>query len=112
MLPFPTDLQQFVIWLGSPVAVGVLVAYLLEQFSFWHKLEPQHKRLIVFALSVALPPLSQWIQGHATPGMFSQVDTVYQLALQGLFLWLGSQVAHGNNLLREYHGDAGDVEAK
>ena len=92
--PFPTDILEFIAFIGGPAFVGVLEAYLLEQLPLWRALTAQQKRLVVFLLSSALPFLSDWLIGTLAGADLSVAQTWLNFGLQALAVWFGSQTAH------------------
>lgn len=112
-LPFPTDVYQFIVFLGSPLAVGVIVSMLLEKLPIWHapplwlaKFErvyaflddnyPRVKATLVYLMAQSLPVLSTWILSVARPEHFSLVQPVVNFLLAGLVVWFGVTTFHDN----------------
>ena len=58
MFTFPTDLQSFIVWLGTTGAGGVIVAMLLERIPKFREWKSPLKGYAVMFLFVALPFLS------------------------------------------------------
>jgi hypothetical protein len=98
--PFPTDLIQFIVWLSGPASLGVVQSFLLERLTFWSKLPSTTKQVIVFAVAQLLPIASAYALGHLNAETVAQAQTWVNLALQGLYVWFGSQVGHANNPYR------------
>lgn len=101
MFPFPIELNEFVIWLGSAGAAGVIVSLLLERLPAFQALSATHKHMAVLAVFVFLPfvaQVAQWSLGlplvwPSEPQAWAR--WALALALQGLVAWGASQYAHG-----------------
>ena len=93
-LPFPTDLIQFVVWLGLN---GLTVAALLEKLPQFQKLTTAQKSLAVFILVVGAPFASEGILAAVKsldPVVLAQVQHYVDLAWLGLQAWAASQYGH------------------
>lgn len=103
-LPFPVDLYQFVVFLGGPLAVGLIVSHLLEKLPVWHKppaslakLEPYYPRIkavFTFLLTQALPHVSALVLAYVTAEQFSQAQPTVNFLLSGLAVWFGVNEFH------------------
>jgi len=93
-LPFPTDLIQFVVWLGLN---GLTIAALLEKFPQFQKLTAFQKSISVFILVVGAPFASEGLQAAVKsldPAVLAQVQHYVDLAWLGLQGWAASQYGH------------------
>ncbi len=99
--PFPTDLIQFLTFLGGPASLGVVQSFLLERLTFWSKLNSTTKQIIVFTLAQLLPVFSAWALGNLNRDTIAMAQTWVNLGLQGLYVWFGSQMGHQYNPYRE-----------
>ena len=93
--PFPTDVLQFVLWLGIN---GLTIVALLEKIPAWATLKPQYKAVGVFVFLVGGPVLSELLgQLVATVPtvLLGQIQHYVDLFLIGLKIWAASQYAHG-----------------
>lgn len=102
--PFPTDITQFLAWLGTSAAGGVIVSLLLERIPAFRDWKSEWKGRVIMALFVALPvvsaallPLVQSID----PAVLAEVQKWLGLALGGLVAWGASQYAHDADPGRE-----------
>lgn len=114
MFPFPTDLAQFVSWLGGSAVVGVIVSLLLEKLPFWREAPSwvpvifagnwsRLKRVFVFLLSTSLPSVSAWILAVVPPESFTAAQVYVNYALAGLVTWFAAEVFHAVNPVRSYN---------
>ena len=110
--PFPTDLGLFVAWLGSPLAVGIIVSMLLEKQSWWQiapswlpdiikRNWPRVKRVATFILQAGLPSLAAWIVGVVPPPYWTQGQIYLNFALLGAVEWVGGDLFHAVNPTRK-----------
>ncbi len=100
ILPFPTDLSSFVVWLGTVGAGGVIVALLLERIPQFKNWKSPIKSYAVLALFVALPFLAaagQWALTALDPIILARVQWVVGTALTGLLAWGVSQYSHASD---------------
>lgn len=110
MFTFPTDLQSFIVWLGTTGAGGVIVAMLLERIPAFRNWKSPAKGHTVMALFVALPFLSaggQWALSRLDPAILANVQWALGSALTGLLAWGASQYGHKS----DPHYEARDEEA-
>jgi len=97
MFPFPTTISDFVIWLGTPAAGGVIFSLLLERISAWRNWHSPIKSHITVAIFVSLPFVAQGANialRSCAPEVVRAVDDVLALAMSGLLAWAASQYAH------------------
>lgn len=106
--PFPVTVEEFVVWLASAGAAGVLVSMLLERFAPFQKLSETAKHYSVLGLFALLPLVSLALQ--VTLGLYAKplpansqewVKFVLSLLLQGLTAWASSQYAHAKDPQRD-----------
>ena len=106
--PFPVTVNEFVVWLASAGAAGVLVSMLLERFSLFQKLSGTAKHYSVLALFALLPIVSLVLQ--VALGLYEKplpvtpqewVKFVLELIVQGLTAWASSQWAHAKDPQRD-----------
>ena len=104
MFTFPTDIQEFLIWLGTTGAGGVIVAMLLERVPKFRDWKSPLKGYAVMALFVALPFLSaagQWALTALDPAVLARVQWAVGSALTGLLAWGASQYGHKSDPHRD-----------
>lgn len=100
-----TDFQQFAIALGSNGLVGLVIAWVLEKAPGWASPPgwvpsqawgqwPRLKRWFVFLLTVATPTLFTIVFHNAGPEFLAQRTVWGSLAMQGLVVWVFSQLGH------------------
>jgi hypothetical protein len=98
MFPFPTDVQSFVLWIGSAGAGGVFMALVLERIPAFRDLSSPWKSRLVVALFVALPYVAAGLSeliARLDPATVAAVQYWLSLGLAGLTAWAASQYAHG-----------------
>ncbi len=98
-------LQEFLHWLYSPdggalVIVMWAVSWFLEPLPAWQRLESRYRALIIVAAAVVLGVLATWMQN--SPAVVSAIEPYFHGAYNIVILWLGSQVAHRANTLRQH----------
>ena len=104
MFTFPTDLQGFVVWLGTAGAGGVIVAMLLERVAAFRNWKSPFKGYAVMLLFVLLPfasNVAQWALTSLDPAVLAKVQQVLGLALTGLLAWGASQYGHQSDPHRQ-----------
>lgn len=93
-LPFPTDIPGFILWLATG---GATIALLLDKIPAWLNWSSPAKKYVTLALFIALPFISKLLgalYAQLDPAIAAQVQEYLNLALGGLVLWGGGQVAH------------------
>lgn len=104
MFTFPTDLQSFIVWLGTTGAGGVIVSMLLERIPAFRDWRSPVKGYVVMALFIALPFLSsagQLALARLDPAILANVQWALGSALTGLLAWGASQYGHRSDPHRE-----------
>jgi len=96
-IPFPTDIQQFAVWLGQSGAAGIIIALLLERIPAFKNWKGKGKGFAVLALFIGLPFASSGLQAliaNVDPAILSKVQAALNTAIAGLAAWAVSQFAH------------------
>jgi hypothetical protein len=98
LLPFPTDLGQFIIWLAGNGSSSVLIPILIERWT-WFRLwkSPWKGRLVMIAYVALFPAFGQlalWAWGAVDPVLRGYVVTGLAWAFIGLAQWYASQRVH------------------
>lgn len=101
MFPFPVDPKEFVVWLLTDAAAGVIIALLFERAKWFQALSSQGKHRLVLFTFLALPFLSvlgQWAFGLPVvlpSGPQAIALWAFGLLFRGLTAWGASQYGHG-----------------
>ena len=99
-LPFPTDLAQFAVWLGSAGAGGIILSLLLERWPAFKNWQSPAKGYCVMGLFVALPfvgEAGEWAIRNIDPAVLAQVQAALGKILLALGAWTASQFAHAKD---------------
>ena len=87
-----TTFQSVLVWLvagGSVYVVGYTLAWVAENFEFWHKLPPIVKTLVPIVLSILVGFGAQ--QLLAMPDIVEGIQPYWELIVITVLAWLGSQ---------------------
>ena len=82
------ELLQLLVNGGAVTGIAWAVAWLLDDFSWWHKFSPLAKKLLILAFSVALGVGATAVLGAQTWNEYAQ-SVIYIVTA-----WLATQVAH------------------
>jgi len=94
-LPDWTNLVEVLTWLttegGAVIAAGVVIAFLAENFPWWHKLPSWAKTVIPMSLSVAIAFGSMAL---LQVPFVASLSPIYRVVVLIVLAWLSSQVAY------------------
>ena len=91
---FPTTLNEFLIWLGSPLAAGWIISTLLEQWALFQNFTPDVKRLVTLIITVGLPVVSLVLRTNLPAETIAQLAPIFEAVAVGFVTWAGSQAVH------------------
>lgn len=104
MITFPTNLNEFIVWLGTNGAAGIIISLLLEKNVKWTNWASPLKSYVVICLFVAIPFLAQaaqWGLTVADPVVLLYVKWLVATTMAGLTAWATSQYSHGSTHVQE-----------
>jgi hypothetical protein len=102
-ITIPSELNEFLIWLGSPIVVGFVLSWLLERLDMWQGLNANAKQLILIGVSIGLPAVSKLLQDNLSTELIEQLQPWWEIIVVGLGIYFASQAAH---ILRKSRQDS------
>jgi len=95
-MDIPTNLNDFFIWIGSPLVVGAVLSLIAERV--WPLLPAEFpggvKHALVIVASIGLPLLSKLLQDSVPPETIEALNPWWQAIVAGLMVYLTTQAAH------------------
>lgn len=97
VLPFPTDLGAFIVWLAGNSAAAILIPLVIERWAWFRNWRSEWKGRVVFIAYLAFPAFGQlalWAWNTVDVGLRGIVVSVLGLGFVGLAQWWLGQRAH------------------
>lgn len=85
------DLFKFI---GTPVAIGFVVSFLLERVPWFQQLSSDVKAILALIISVLLPIISYALLNYTPQSLIDALQPWYAVAVTGVIGFIGSQVWH------------------
>lgn len=85
------DLFKFI---GTPVAIGFVVSFLLERVPWFQQLSSDVKAILALIISVLLPIISYALLNYVPQSLIEALQPWYSVAVTGVIGFIGSQVWH------------------
>lgn len=86
------EVLLFLVAGGSAIVVNALLAFLAENFQFWHKIAKNGKLLISLLLSVGIGAGAYYLL--SLPDLITFIQPYWALIVTIVLAWLGSQFAY------------------
>ncbi len=96
-LPFPTEISQFIIWMASGGATGILASLLFERWPVFRNWKHPLKKLVTLVFFIAVPFLGKlglWAVQVIDPAVLKVIQDILATAFIGLVAWGSSLFAH------------------
>ena len=93
MNELPT-LLEFLRGLAAGGWVPVIIAFLLEHFSWFQSMKPETKKWFVLGLFVIIPLVAMALVQFVPAEVWTLLEPYWNALALGFLGWLGSQVAH------------------
>jgi multisubunit Na+/H+ antiporter MnhG subunit len=102
-LPFK-DFATFLAWVTGPDAGGFVIiswamAWGLDRFDFWNKLESKTKSLLIFLVSALFGCIAIVLSQY--PAIVVAIDPYFKVILSCVVMWLTTQVSHKNDPIKK-----------
>jgi len=91
-MELPNSFSEFLVFIGSPTFIGVIVSVVLVKWAWFVNLESQIKFWIVGGVSVLLPIISRALIIYLPAGALEFINEWYPTIVIGMGVWVSSQV--------------------
>ena len=91
-MELPSTFKEFLVMIGSPVFIGVILSFLLVRWQWFVNLQNKTKFWIVGLVCIILPIISRALTLYLPIGVVAFVEEWYPTLVVGMGIWMSSQV--------------------
>ena len=91
-MELPSTFKDFLVLIGSPVFIGVILSFLLVRWQWFANLQNKTKFWLVGLVCIILPIVSRALTLYLPGGVVAFIEEWFPTIVIGMGIWMSSQV--------------------